>query len=168
MATLQQEQGVIPFDIDVTEDNFPYPNPFFLSSVEEDWCTFGQSHANAMARKVAIKRWHLDENLKAIAKDIGMGDSERKSFLEYWGAKSWKEPEAIRAELDEFFDIRKKAEHWMERVKSSSTKQQTSRLEQYAQSARQFLQGGNAYEQEVSSPGYFPQGLVYANIPDEQ
>lgn len=167
MATLQQEQGIIPFDIDVPNDSYPYPNPFFLSSAEEYWCTFGQTQVNALARKAAIKRWHLDENLKSISKEIGMEDSERKKFVEYWGAKSWKEPDAIRAELDEFFDLRKKAENWMERVKSSSSKQQTSRLEQYAQSAKQFLQG-DTVEQEVSSPGYFPQGLGYANIPDEQ
>ena len=57
-------------------DNFPFPAPFILTSVERFWCM------NDPVKIIYIKRRHLEENLKTIEQQIGMNEEQRKKFLD--------------------------------------------------------------------------------------
>ena len=71
--------NVIPQDFEPPkEDKFPFPAPFILSSVERYWCM------NDSVKIVFIKRRHLEENLKVIEAEIGMDETERGKFLDWW------------------------------------------------------------------------------------
>lgn len=156
------EINVIPENFEAPQDNFPFPSPFSLSSTEWNWCLWTGRQQKDM-KIVFIKRRHLEENLKTFENEIGMGESERKEFLDYWCSPVNRSPSEIRAELDECFNLRARAESWMKRAKPN-TNQPKSRLEQYAESARQFFQGA----QTVSSGSEDASGFGYADIPDEQ
>ena len=110
---------------------------------------------------VFIKRRHLEENLKTIEQEIGMDEIERGKFLDWWCCAKGEE---IRAEGDPYFNLRYRAENWMEKRRPQENKSTNrSRIEKYAESARQFL----GASQEVS-PGPSQAGFGYADIPDEQ
>ena len=149
--------SVIPSQFETPQDNFPFPAPFILSSLERDWCRFQQ---NKTAAIVFIKRRHLEENLKTIEQSIGMDETERKRFLDYWCSARGEE---IRAEGDPYFDLRQRAESWMERRKPNTT-QTKSRLEQYAESARQAF----GASQPVPPGDTQSAGIGYTVLPDEQ
>ena len=158
LKEMKNEITDIPGNIKDPEDKYPFPAPFILSSVERD-----------LARKEAIriryiKRRHLEENIKTFASEIGMGEDERGKFLDYWCSPSRVVPEMLRAELDECFDLYQRAVSWTEKAKSANKPQQQSRVEKYAESARQFFQGAQAVPAGPSDP----QGFGYADIPDEQ
>lgn len=126
-----QTINVIPADYEPPKDNFPFKSPFYLSSAEAYWC-MGDS-----ARIVYIKRRHLEENIKTFEQEIGMDDTERKRFLDYWCCPDPGNPSEIRAEGDRYFNIRQRAESWMGRRKGpTETKTQQSRIEQYAEKSR--------------------------------
>ena len=148
----------LPQTIDAPQDNFPFPAPFILSSVERDWSRF---QPNKDAAIVYIKRRHLEENLKTIANDVGMDEAEQKKFLDWWCCPKGEE---IRAEGDPYFDIRYRATNWMERRMEQMNDTQKSRVEKYEESARQFFGAG----QTIPSTGREPRGFGYADIPDEQ
>ena len=139
-------------------DKFPFPAPFILTSVERYWCM------NDPVKIVFIKRRHLEENLKTIEQEIGMNEAERNKFLDWWCSPGQRDPSEIRAEGDQYFNLRQRATTWMER-KRPQRQQQPSRAEQYAESARQFLSGS---QQEIPRPGGRPPAGGYADIPDEQ
>ena len=150
--------SVIPTNFEAPKDNFPFPAPFVLSSAERFWCMEDN------ARIIYIKRRHLEENIKTIESEYGMGEEERKRFLDYWCSPSMRDPSTFRAERDECFDIRQRVSSWMDRAKQKD-KQPKSRAEKYAETAQQFFQNG---QQTIpTSPSATP-GIGYANIPDEQ
>ena len=153
------EINVIPENFEAPQEHYPFPAPFILSSVEREWCRF---QANRTAAIIFIKRRHLEENLKTIAQEIGMDEAERKNFLDWWCCARGEE---IRAEGDPYFNLRYRAEGWMEKRSPQENKSTNkSRAEKYAESARQFF----GASQEVS-PGPSPaQGFGYTDIPDEQ
>ena len=148
----------LPQHLDAPQDNFPFQAPFILSSMERDWC---RRQTNRDAAIVFIKRRHLEENLKTIAQDIGMDEAEQKNFLDWWCCPNGDE---IRAEGDPYFNLRYRVTKWMEKRKPQGSKMGKSRIEKYAESARQFL----GTDQAVSSTGSEPRGFGYANLPDEQ
>ena len=148
----------LPERLEVQQDNFPFPSPFILTSVERSWCRF---QPNRNAATIYVKRRHLEENLKTIAQEIGMDAAEQKKFLDWWCCSNG---EDIRAEGDPYFNLRYRAENWMEKRRPQENKSiNKSRVEKYAESARQFL----GASQEVS-PGPSQAGFGYADIPDEQ
>ena len=141
-------------------DNFPFPAPFILTSVERFWCM------NDPVKIIYIKRRHLEENLKTIEQQIGMSEEQRKKFLDWWCSPGQHNPSEIRAEGDRYFNLRQRAENWMKKpTRTKQEQQQPSRMERYAESARQFL---SAQQQNVPNPGAEPQAGGYANIPDDQ
>ena len=142
-----------------TQTSLPYEAPFILSSVERDQCRMG------VLTVPGVKRNHLHANLKTFSAEIGMDESEQKKFLDYWCSPSRFDDHVIRAELDQCFDLRQRAESWMERAKPAQ-RQPKSRLEQYAESAQQFYQNVQAKTIPNSPAG--TQGFGYADIPDEQ
>jgi hypothetical protein len=148
------ERNVTPENFEAPQEHYPFPAPFILSSVEREWCRF---QANRTAAIIFIKRRHLEENLKTFAKEIGMNEAEQKNFLDWWCCAKGEE---IRAEGDPYFNLRYRAESWMEKRRPQSKSQQQSRLEQYAESARQAF-GVSPGDKE---PGVFG----YAVLPDEQ
>ena len=150
----------LPERLETKQDNLPFPAPFVLSSVERNWCRFQQ---NKTAAVVFIKRRHLEENLKTFAKDIGMDEAEQKKFLDWWCCANGEE---IRAEGDPYFNLRYRAESWMEkrRLQGNNKSTNKSRVEKYEESARQFF-GAN---QEVPSGTSPAQGFGYTDFPDEQ
>lgn len=154
-----ESPSVIPAQFEAPGDQYPFPAPFILSSMEREWC---RSQRNRTAAVVFIKRRHLEENLKTIADGIGMDEKERHGFLDWWCCANGEE---IRAEGDPYFNLRYRAENWMARRRPQENKSNNkSRIEKYAESARQFF----GTSQEVS-PGPAPaQGFGYADIPDEQ
>lgn len=132
----------------------PFPNPFILSSVERSWC-MGEP-----AKMVECKRRHLAENLSRIAGEFGMDGSEQTKFLDYYCSPSVRNPSEIRAEADEYFNLRQKVEGWMKRMKSDE-KKPASRIEQYADTMTKF----NAIMDSIygpdnagtaNGPGYYP------------
>lgn len=145
----------IPNDLEATQDNYPFPAPFILSSMERFNCMSDPK------KIVFVKRRHLEENLKVIEQSIGMGEAERKKFLDYWCSARGSE---IRAEGDSYFDLRQRAESWMERATKNSRPQQQSRLEQYAESARQAF----GASQPVPARDTEPTSTGYTVLPDEQ
>lgn len=149
--------SVIPASYEEKIDNYPFPAPFILSSMEREWCRHQNVTDSAI---VFIKRRHLEENLKTISQEIGMDEAEQKKFLDWWCSPKG---DAIRAESDPFFNLRNRAESWMEKRKPNNTNNNKSRLEKYAESARQFIKG-----QTISRAGEEPHGFGYADIPDEQ
>lgn len=149
--------NVIPDDFVPAGDSFPFPSPFTLSSVERDWC-MGQPE-----RIVYIKRAHLQRNLLCIAKSIGMTTDEQKKFLDHYCSPSLRNAAEIRAERDEYFNLRSKAEAWMEK-RAPAVQPGTSRIEQYAKTS-------NVFKQLVH--GFFGSGRKEpangdSNTPDEQ
>lgn len=151
--------NVIPQDFEPPkEDKFPFPAPFILSSVERYWCM------NDSAKIVFIKRRHLEENLKVIEAEIGMDETERGKFLDWWCSPGQSDASEIRAEGDRYFNLRQRADNWMKKP-TRTKQQQPSRIQQYAESARQFL---TRQQQDVSFPGAGSPAGGYANIPDEQ
>lgn len=159
MTRNMEPPSVIPAQFEAPGDQYPFPAPFILSSMEREWC---RSQRNRTAAVVFIKRRHLEENLKTIADGIGMDETERNGFLDWWCCANGEE---IRAEGDPYFNLRYRAENWMARRRPQENKSNNkSRIEKYAESARQFF----GTSQEVS-PGPAPaQGFGYADIPDEQ
>ena len=153
----KMEINDIPAHLEDPEDKYPFQVPFILSSVERDL-------ARGEAIRIRyIKRRHLEENIKTFAKEIGMDEEERRKFLDYWCSPSRVVPSMIRAELDECFDLRQKAESWMDNRRRPNKSQQQSRVEKYAESAKQFFQN-----QAVPAGPSDTQGFGYADIPDEQ
>lgn len=151
----------LPEHLESQQDNFPFPGPFCLSSVERDWCRF-QPDRNAAV--VFIKRRHLEENLKTIAHEIGMDEAEQKKFLDWWCCPNLDE---IRAEGDPYFNLRYRAENWMEKRKQRPEDQKPkSRLEKYVKSAQEFM--NNAKSKTIPTSPAGTQGFGYADIPDEQ
>ena len=150
------ELNVIPDNFELQQDNFPFPAPFILSSVERAWCM------NDSAKIVYIKRRHLEENLKTIADGMGMDEAEQTRFLNHWCQPANRDPSELLAEVVMAFDLRQRAESWMEKARPKSKPQQ-SRIEKYAESARQFFQS-----QEIPSGPAGASGFGYADIPDEQ
>lgn len=148
----------IPDNLATTQDKYPFPAPFILSSVERYKCM------NDAAKITFVKRRHLEENLKTIEAELGMDEAERKRFLDYWCQPANRDPSEILAEVIPAFELRQRATTWMER-KRPQRHQQPSRAEQYAESARQFLSGS---QQEIPRPGSRPPAGGYADIPDEQ
>ena len=144
----------LPERLEAQQESFPFPAPFILTSVERNWCRF---QPNRNAAIVFVKRRHLEENLKTIAQEIGMDETEQKKFLDWWCCANGEE---IRAEGDHYFNLRYRAENWVEKRKSQSKQQQQSRLEQYAESARQAF--------GVSPGDKEPGNIGYAILPDEQ
>lgn len=110
------EINVIPEHFEPPTDRFPFPSPFLLSSVERNWCR------EAPDRILYIKRRHLEENLKTIAQEIGMEEPERKRFMDYWCSPSRFDRSEPRAERDECFNLRQRAESWMENVNQRNGK----------------------------------------------
>ena len=147
----------IPANLEDREDKYPFPAPFILSSVERYLCM------RDPLRIRYVKRRHLEENIKTFAAEIGMDETERNKFLDYWCSPSRVVPEMIRAELDECFELYQRASSWMDNTRPQAKKQQ-SRAEKYAESARQFFQGSQAVP---AGPSDTP-GFGYADIPDEQ
>ena len=141
------------------EDNFPFPAPFILSSVERHWCM------RDPLKITYIKRRHLEENLKTIAQSIQMDEAEQKRFLDYWCCPTRHNRSEIRAELDECFDLRHRATSWMERA-TPQEKQPKSRIQKYAESAQQFAR--NVQTKTIPTSPAGTQGFGYADIPDEQ
>ena len=156
--------SVIPTTFKPQKDKFPFPSPFSFSSAEDYWCSIQRDQE--ADRRVYIKRRHLEENLKTFEKEIGMDEATRKKFLDHWCSPSLRNPELIKAELDECFNLRVRAENWMERVKQATEQHAKSRLEKYAESAQQFY--NNARTETIPSTGREPRGFGYADIPDEQ
>ena len=157
----------IPSEITRRKDNFPYPAPFILSSMERWLCGKDDpNHKPTPENVVYIKRRHLEENIKVIEQEIGMDEAERKRFLDYWCSPSTREPSEIRAELDECFNLRARAESWMERARPAGA-QPKSRLERFAESAQQFARNVQQQQTIPTSPAG-TQGFGYADIPDEQ
>lgn len=155
-----ETQSVIPTNFEAPKTTtFPFPVPFILSSVERAWCM------KEPAKIVFIKRRHLEENLKTFEQEIGMDEAERKRFLDYWCSPSMRDPTEIRAERDECYDIRQRAESWMERARPAGDKPK-SRLEKYAESAQQFAR--NVQSKTIPTSPAGTQGFGYADIPDEQ
>lgn len=160
MINKMESPSVIPAQFEAPGDQYPFPAPFILSSMEREWCRL---QGNKAAAVVFIKRRHLEENLKVFAQEIGMDDAEQKRFLDWWCCAKGEE---IRAEEDHYFNLRYRAENWMKkrRPQQENKSNNKSRIEKYAESARQFF----GTSQEVS-PGPAPaQGFGYADIPDEQ
>ena len=147
--------GTIVIPADFEQPSYPFPAPFILSSVERSWCNHDP------ARIVYIKRAHLEKNLMSL--DAGMDEAERKRFLDYWCSPTTRDPSEIRAELDPAFNLRQRAENWMEKARPQE-KQPKSRLEKYAESARQFIEANQA----VSAADAVTRRRGYADIPDEQ
>ena len=145
----------IPNDLEATRDNYPFPAPFILSSMERFNCM------NDPAKIVFVKRRHLEENLKVIEGSVGMDEAERKKFLDYWCSARGTE---IRAEGDNYFDLRQRAESWMERAAKNNRSQKQSRLEQYAESARQAF----GTPQSVPASNTQSASTGYTVLPDEQ
>ena len=105
----------IPIEIARRKDNFPYPAPFILSSMERWLCCKDEPNLKTNPEFVVyIKRRHLEENLKTIEREIGMNEVERGKFLDYWCCHAAGSAE-VRAERDEYFDLRYRAENWMKR-----------------------------------------------------
>lgn len=132
----------------------PFPNPFMLSSMERTWC-MGDPE-----KVVDCKRRHLAENLKIIAGDFGMDEAEQKKFLDYYCSPSVRNASEIRAEGDPYFNLRQKAEGWMEKRKSDKSKP-ASRIEQFADTAKRFDKlmdelYGSDNARTTGSPGYYP------------
>lgn len=148
----------IPDNLEETQDKFPFPAPFILSSVERYKCM------SVPARIIFVKRRHLEENLKTFANELGMGEDDIKRFLDYWCQPANRDPSEVLAEVIPAFELRQRATTWMERKKPQKPQQQ-SRAEQYAESARQFL---GKRQQDVSRAGGQPPAGGYANIPDDQ
>ena len=151
--------SVIPEHFEPVQDNFPFPCPFILSSVERHWCM------KDPLKIIFIKRRHLEENIKAIEQSIGMDEEERRRFLDYWCCPTRHNRSEIRAELDECFDLRQRATSWMDRARPQQ-EQPKSRIEKYAESAQRFYE--NAQTQTIPTSPAAAQGLGYADIPDEQ
>ena len=151
------ELNVIPDNFEAQQDNLPFPAPFILSSVEKAWCM------NDSAKVLYIKRRHLEENLKTIADGIGMDEAEQTRFLSHWCQPANRDPSEPLAEVVMAFDLRQRAESWMEKARPKSSKPQQSRIERYAESARQFFQS-----QEIPAGPAGASGFGYADIPDEQ
>lgn len=149
---------IIPQNYEPPKENYPYPAPFLLSSVERSWCI------NDPARVVYIKRSHLEQNLLSLG-DV-MDETERKKFLDHWCSPSTRDRSTIRAELDPCFNLRQRAENWMEKARPDKRQQPKSRLERYAESARQFIEQETC--QTISPTDPVPRGYGYADIPDEQ
>ena len=154
--------SVIPTTFDAPKDDFPFPFPFILSSVERDWCS---RQANSQAATVYIKRRHLEENMKAMGLESSMDVAERKRFFDYWCCPTIRDRSTIRAELDECFDLRQRMESWRERARPAGPAQK-SRLERYAETAQQFYQ--NAQSETIPTRPCGASGFGYADIPDEQ
>jgi len=127
-----EQPSVIPVFFEEKKDNYPFPAPFILSSVERDWCSGDKSRENF------IKRRHLEENLKTIAGKIGMNETMCKSFLDYWCSPSNRSQGTLRAELDECFNLRLRAENWAQREKNTQFVN-SSRIDKYAEATRQFI-----------------------------
>ena len=109
----------------------PFPNPFILSSVERDWC-----HGDP-ARVVDCKRRHLAENLRVFAGEIGMAEDEQQAFLDWWCSPAVSNRTEIRAESDQYFNLRLRAEKWMSR-KAEAEKKPASRFEKTVQLNQNF------------------------------
>lgn len=151
--------NVIPEHFEQPQQNYPFPSPFILSSVERDWC------GNECAKILFIKRRHLEENLKTIAGEIRMEEEEQKRFLDYWCQPCDNRMSMLLAERSGAFDIRYRAVSWMQKSGTRPFEQKKkSRIEKYAESARQFF--GRC--QEVPAGPFAAQGFGYADIPDEQ
>lgn len=152
------EINVIPENFQAPQDNYPFPTPFILSSVEKDWCH------HDWARIVFIKRRHLEENIKVIADEMGMGEDERKRFLDYWCQPCDLERTTLLAEKSGAFDLRYRVGRWMETRGIKNNTDNKSRAEKYAESARQFFSNAQAVPPGADGT----QGFGYADIPDEQ
>ena len=149
----------LPERLESQQENFPFPTPFILTSVERSWCRFQPNRSAAINY---VKRRHLEENLKTFAQEIGMDEAEQKKFLDWWCCAKGEE---IRAEGDPYFNLRYRAENWMEKRRPQEKKSTNkSRVEKYAESARQFF----GAVQEVSPGPSSAQGFGYTDIPDEQ
>ena len=151
------EINVIPDSFEAAGVDYPFKAPFILSSAENYWCM------SDPAKIVYIKRRHLEENLKVIAGEIGMDEGEQKKFMDYWCQPSNRSASEILAEVIRAFDLRYRATSWME-GKKPQAKQTKSRLEQYAESARQAF--GNPHS--VPAGDSQSAGPGYAVLPDEQ
>ena len=143
----------------------PFPNPFILSSVE-------RSVANGDPEKIVyFKRQHLARNLAAVAAQFNMDASTQEKFLDHWCSPWRRNPSIIRAEVDEFFNLRVRVRSWMEKEHlptgaqpPSAESRQPSRLEQLAgnsMKANQILT--NLYENGTYKNGT---GAGAADYPD--
>ena len=111
----------------------PFPNPFILSSVE-------RSEANGDPEIIVyFKRQHLARNLATVAAQFNMDASTQEKFLDHWCSPWRRNPSIIRAEKDEFFNLKVKVRSWMEKEHlptgappPSAESRQPSRLEQLA------------------------------------
>lgn len=127
------------------KDNYPYPSPFVLSSVERDWCR------GDLEREIYIKRVHLSDNLATIQKEIGMDESEKEQFLKWWCSPRPGTSE-IRAEGDAYFNLRQRAENWMERVRKRQApqepRQSVSRIDKLRQNLQKIHEHFNGNRKE--------------------
>ena len=120
------------------KDNFPFPSPFSLTSVENDWCK------GDLSKIIHVKRTHLQKNLDVIAEEIGMSQAGIKHFLDWW-CDPMPGTSEIRAEGDPYFNLRRKAENWVRkhpeaRIPATAKKEEDPWAKAYRNKVRQEME----------------------------